>query len=349
MTSPRLLWTPDPTFQAESHLVQYQNWLAENYHLHFSNYDQLWQWSVDHTKAFWQSIVEYFQVNFHQPYSAVHSDDPMPDTSWFPGATVSYAEHIFRQSNEKHPALLFQSETQPLTPMSWTELREHVAAFQSYLTSIGVGEGDRVVAFIPNIPEATVAFLAVNGLGAVWSSCSPDFGSASIIDRFQQIKPKVLITVDGYRYGGKAFDKQHVVREVVAKLTALEKVVTIPYLNEESGAFIDGADTWQEAIDRQADLVLRPVPFDHPIWILYSSGTTGQPKAITHSTGGVLLEHLKYVSFHNDVKPGERFFWYTTTGWMMWNYLHATMLAGATLVLVDGSPSYPDMGILWKL
>lgn len=347
---PRLLWQPTESFQQQTHLRAYMRWLSETHHRYLDTYDALWQWSIDDTKAFWQSVADYFEVMFHAPHTCVHTDDPMPDTRWFPGSTLNYAEHIFRQANEAHPALLFQSERHALQATSWAALRQQVAAFRTFLTESGVGTGDCVVAFLPNIPEATVAFLAACSLGAIWSSCSPDFGSSSVVDRFQQIEPKVLIAVDGYQYNGKPYDKQVVVQEIVAALPSLQQVVLLPYLDAQSGVFIEGALTWDAALDREPEpLTFAAVPFDHPLWVLYSSGTTGMPKAITHSHGGALLEHLKYLAFHNDVHPGERFFWFTTTGWMMWNFVQAALLMGATIVLYDGSPGFPDMQVLWQL
>jgi len=345
---PKILWSPSDSLKADSNLAAYMSWLHDERGLTFSNYDALWEWSVSDTRAFWQSIYEYFKVISHHPYTAVHSDDLMPDTRWFDGATLNYAEHIFRNQNEQHPAIIFRAEGRNTVEISWRELRDQVAAMASFLKARGVEKGDRVVAFLPNCPEATVGFLAACSLGVIWSSCSPDFGPSSVVDRFQQITPKVLITVDGYRYGGKEFDKRAVVREIVDRLPTLETVVEIPYLQNEK--ILTKSVSWAEVVRTPFEgLDFTPVDFSDPIWVLYSSGTTGQPKAITHSHGGSLLEHLKYVSFHNDVKPGERYFWFTTTGWMMWNFVQATLLVGATIVLYDGSPGYPDLGVLWQM
>lgn len=349
-TMPKVLWQPSQQTIAQSHLAKYQQWLSTNKNLQFNDYHELWQWSVDNTKAFWESIWQYFEVKAYTPYKAVHTDHPMPDTQWFTGSTLNYAEHIFRQKNDTYPAIYFQSERHKLQSISWATLEQQVASFRTYLQSKGVGIGDRVVAFLPNIPQATVAFLATCSLGAVWSSCSPDFGSNSVADRFVQIEPKVLITVDGYQYNGKPYNKQRVVQELVDLLPTLENIVLIPYLSNENTSFIADADLWGDIIQQASKpLIFTPVPFDHPIWVLYSSGTTGAPKAITHSQGGVLLEHLKYVAFHNDVHKGERYFWFSTTGWMMWNFVQATLLAGASIVLYDGSPAYPNLNVLWEM
>jgi acetoacetyl-CoA synthetase len=328
----------------------YMDWLYEQKQLLFKTYDELWSWSVEHPADFWESVWQYFKVKSHTPYRRVLSDDSMPNAQWFVGSTLNYAEHIFRNYTDEHPAIIFQSERQGMTEISWADLREQVAAMQAYLKSLGVERGDRVVAFLPNIPEATVAFLATCSLGAVWSSTSPDFGANSVIDRFQQIEPKVLIAVDGYQYGGKAYDKLDVVAELQQKLPTVERVIVLPYLNQNIDLDnIKNSVLWAEATaNASADLHFEAVPFEHPIWVLYSSGTTGLPKAITHSQGGVLLEHFKYLAFHNDVHLGERFFWFSTTGWMMWNFVQASLLVGATIVLYDGSPGYPNLKVLWK-
>lgn len=350
--APNLLWQPGPEIREQAMLTAYMRWLSVSRALHFEDYAELWEWSVREPSSFWESLAEYAGIRFHRPFTEVLADATMPGAQWFPGATLNYAEHVFRAAVPGQPALLFQSERQPLAAWSWEEIRQDVAALQGAFRAYGLKPGDRVAAFLPNIPEASIAFLATAASGLVWSACSPDFGAASVIERFAQIAPRVLIAVDGYQYAGKPFPKTDVLRELVAALPSLERIIFIPYLDADAVMAGDTRfTTWQEILTAYSgkEVVFEAVPFDHPIWILYSSGTTGKPKAITHGHGGVLLEHLKYLWFHNDVHPGERFFWFSTTGWMMWNFLQASWLAGATIVLYDGSPGWPDLGVLWRL
>ncbi len=344
-----ILWRPSADFIRRSNLRHYQDWLETHYQLRLYDYSELWEWSVERPGQFWESIWKYFNIISYSPYREVMSADAMPSTKWFEGSTLNYAEHIFRQYSDDRPSIVFRSERQAAREISWSELQSKTAALAATLRRLGVRPGDRVCAFLPNIPEATIAFLATCSIGAVWSSCSPDFGVGSVADRFEQIEPKIFIAADGYAYNGKNFDKSDVIRELCARLPTLQKLILVPYLNlqADAGQFALGM-SWAEAVeDTGVALQFEAVPFSHPIWVLYSSGTTGLPKAITHSHGGVLLEHLKYLHFHNDVHPGERFFWFTTTGWMMWNFVQAALLTGATIVLYDGSPGYPDLNALW--
>lgn len=348
---PPVLWQPTDKWINNSRLTDYMNWLAAEKELQFAGYHQLWQWSVDHPAAFWESVWEYFDIISHTPYQEVLSGE-MPQARWFKGSTLNYAEHIFRSRTAAHPAIIFQSEQHPMQEISWEELEQRVAKVAAWLKQQGVEQGDRVVGFLPNCPEATVAFLAACSLGAVWSSCSPDFGVDSVVDRFKQIEPKILFATDGYRYGGKPYDKMEVIKGLRERLPTVEKVVVVPFLNEAPDhSAVKGGVAWADLMvgEETPALQFAAVPFEHPIWVLYSSGTTGIPKAITHSQGGVLLEHYKYLAFHNDVKAGERFFWYSTTGWMMWNFVQAALLGGATIVLYDGSPGYPSLNVLWEL
>lgn len=344
------LWEGSDEFKSKSHLHAYSNWLEENHDLKFKNYHDLWKWSTDNIEDFWESIWQYFKIKSHSPYSKVLSSYDMPNCNWFEGTTLNYAEHIFRASKQNETAIYFSNESGAHQEISWQELEHKVAAMASYLKSLGVSKGDRVVAFLPNVPEATIGFLAANSIGAIWSSTSPDFGTESVVNRFAQIKPKVLIAVDGYSYNGKPYDKTDIVKGIVSELPTLKKVILLPYLNKNaldnfSETYIDINTVFETKGDK---LQFQPVDFNHPIWVLYSSGTTGLPKAIVHSHGGILLEHLKYMAFHNDVHNGERYFWFTTTGWMMWNFLQSALLMGASIVLYDGSPTYPEFDNLWR-
>jgi acetoacetyl-CoA synthetase len=340
------LWTPTSDFMMNSHLHQYMDWLSEEKDLDFGNYQELWKWSTDHIPDFWESIIQYFDLDIRGNYRSV-MEGKMPETRWFRGSTTNYAQHLFRKAGDSQAAIMSFNEMGLSESFTWEELKYQAAAFRSYLISLGLKKGDRVVAYLPNIPEAVVAFVATASIGAVWSSCSPDFGVSSVIDRFQQIEPKVLITVDGYQYNGKHYDRRQASSEIADQLSSLEGIVMVPYLGSDIPSRME---PWNEIIEHgDGTLEFEQVEFNDPLWILYSSGTTGIPKAITQSHGGILLEHIKYMSFHNDVKQGEKFFWFTTTGWMMWNYQVGAMLAGATIVLYDGSPGYPDLNVLWKM
>lgn len=333
------LWTPSEAYISQSNLKKYEHWLEENQGLTFDNYHEMWKWSVKNISDFWESIWEFFEIKSYSDYEKVllkTNQSPFIG-KWFEGSTLSYAEHVFRNKTTQFPAIIFKSETQPNTIISWAELENGVKNIQKYLLEKGIKKGDRVAGYLPNTPEAIIAFLATNSLGAIWSCCSPDFGLDSILDRFQQIEPKVLFACESYSYGGKVFNKTDVVEAISAKISSIQDTLII------------NSTTWNQLLEEETDepLTFTPVEFSHPIWILYSSGTTGKPKAITHSTGGNMIEHLKALSLHQDVQAGDRYLWYSTTGWMMWNFSVSSLLCGATLCLYDGSPGFPDMNILW--
>jgi acetoacetyl-CoA synthetase len=333
-------------------MTEFMRWLESERGLRFDGYHQLWRWSVDDLEGFWSAIWEFFDVQADGAFDRVLGSREMPGAEWFAGTALNYAEHVFAGKDDTETAILHASELRELGELSWGELRSRVAALAAGLRWLGVERGDRVVAYMPNVPEATVAFLATASIGAVWSSCSPDFGPASVIDRFAQIEPKVLFAVDGYRYGGKDFDRLATLAELQAAMPSLERTVVLPYLDPEPDlARLRDTTRWDEllAAEGGAELDFERVPFDHPLWVLYSSGTTGLPKAIVQGQGGILLEHLKKLHLHVDAHPGDRLFWFTTTGWMMWNFLVSGLLTRAAIVLYDGSPGHPDMGVLWDL
>jgi acetoacetyl-CoA synthetase len=349
-----LLWEPPADVRERTRVGAYLRWLAGRGHT-FDGYDELWRWSVDDLPGFWGSLWEWFGVRSATPFEAVLGDEnrtgfmpgPHPARRWFPGATLNYADHALRARFEG-PALIAHSQTRPPVELTGPELADQVARCRRGLAALGVGRGDRVAAYLPNIPEAVVGLLATASLGAIWSSCAPEFGTRSVLDRLRQIEPTVLLAVDGYRYGAKEVDRTGELAAVREGLPTLRAVVTVPYLHPD--ARLDGTTTWGELLAAgTGDFVPEPVPFDHPLYILYSSGTTGLPKPIVHGHGGILLEHCKALALHGDLGPGDRFFWFSTTGWMMWNFLVSGLLVGATPVLFDGDPGSPDLGALWRL
>ncbi|WP_344163356.1 acetoacetate--CoA ligase [Nocardiopsis rhodophaea] len=345
---PPVLWEPRAEQRERAQITAFARWVAENRGVRAEDYDALWRWSVTDLDGFWSAIWEYFDIQADTPYERVFGRREMPGAEWFPGAKLNYARHIFRDRDDDAVAIRHASELRVLGAWTWGELKRRTAAIAAGLRRLGVGPGDRVVGYLPNIPESAAAFFACASIGAVWSSCSPDFGVRSVVDRFAQIEPKVLLAVDGYRYGGKDFDRTDVVSALRERLPSLEHTVMLSYL---AGRPLDGTLTWEEleASGEGAELAFEPVPFDHPLWVLYSSGTTGLPKAIVQGHGGILLEQLKNIELHLDAQDGDRVFWFTTTGWMMWNLLVSVLLTRASIVLYDGSPGHPDLGTLWDL
>ena len=335
--TPPIVWEPSRERIASATITRYRDWLNETRGLALEDYADVWQWSVDELEEFWASIWEFFEVDASEPYERVLTTREMPGARWFAGARLSYAEHVFRGRADGDVAIRHASELRPLGEWTWAELRARAGAIAGALREAGVGAGDRVAAYLPNIPETVAAFLGCASIGATWSSCAPEFGVRSVVDRFAQIEPKVLLTVDGYRYGGKDFDRSEAIAAVERELPTLQRTLVLPYLA--------GGD-WELP---PAELEFAQLPFDHPLWVLYSSGTTGLPKAIVHGQGGILLEHLKKLRLHLDAQAGDRLFWFTTTGWMMWNFLVGGLLSEASVVLFDGNPAYPDLGTLWDL
>jgi acetoacetyl-CoA synthetase len=337
VSAPPVVWTPSPERIASATITRYREWLNETRGLALEDYAALWQWSVDELEGFWASIWEFFEVEASEPYERVLTTREMPGAAWFPGARLSYAEHVFRGRADGEVAIRHASELRPLGEWTWGDLRARAGAVAGALREAGVAAGDRVAAYLPNVPETVAAFLGCASIGATWSSCAPEFGVRSVVDRFAQIEPKVLLAVDGYRYGGRDFDRSETNAALERELPTLRQTLVLPYLA--------GGD-WDLP---RAELEFAQLPFDHPLWVLYSSGTTGLPKAIVHGQGGILLEHLKKLRLHLDARASDRLFWFTTTGWMMWNFLVGGLLSEASIVLFDGNPAHPDLGTLWDL
>ncbi|HEY2479715.1 MAG TPA: acetoacetate--CoA ligase [Solirubrobacterales bacterium] len=354
--TPDILWRPSAAAVEASNLTAYIDWLRAERGVDVAAYPELWRWSVDDLEGFWNSIFDYFGVEYDGERGPALASREMPGAAWFPGVRLNYAERAFAGKADEQVAILHASELRELEEITWGELRGKVAACAAGLRSLGVERGDRVVAYLPNVAEAAIAFLATASIGAIWSSASPDFGAGSLIDRFAQIEPKVLLAVDGYRYGGKDFDRTPVVRQLQGAMPSLERTVLLPYLDPAATADSGAAPLadvirWDDLMlaGAGAELTFERVPFDHPLWVLYSSGTTGLPKAIVQGQGGILIEQLKKMHLHTDARPGDRLFWFTTTGWMMWNFIVSGLLTEAAIVLYDGNPGHPDMGVLWDL
>ncbi|ROO87592.1 acetoacetyl-CoA synthetase [Actinocorallia herbida] len=341
-----VLSTPHPEVRANSRIGHYLRWLADERGLAFEDYPALHRWSITDLPGFWSSIWEYFEVKSHVPPTAVLGRRTMPGAEWFPGSTLNYAEHaVGRGADTDRVAVVARSQTRPDIELTYGDLRDQVSRVRAGLRKLGVGRGDRVVAYLPNIPETLVAFLATASLGAVWAVCAPEFGARSVIDRFGQLEPKVLLTVGGYRFGVREVDKAADVTELVAGLPTLDHVVSVPY-----GPFsADGTPTWDDLVAEEPDEGFEPVPFDHPLFVLFTSGTTGKPKAITHKHGGILLEQLKNHALSWDLGRDDRMLWFTTTAWMLWHALVGALLLRASIVMIDGDPAHPDLRGLWRL
>jgi acetoacetyl-CoA synthetase len=334
-----VLWTPPADIRDRSRIGSYLGWLSSHRGLDFADYAALWDWSTTDLAGFWSSIWEYFDLP-GKPDTVLPSAT-MPGAKWFPGTSMNYAEQVLRMPGvgDADVVVFGYSQTRPPYVLTAAQLREEVRRAAAGLRALGVGKGDRVAAYLPNIPETLVLLLATASLGAIFSSCAPEFGTRSVTDRWQQISPKVLFAVDGYRYGDKVIDRRAEVEAIREALPSLERVVTLSYLDGQAGLFPETGES----------LTFTQVPFDHPLYVLYSSGTTGLPKPILHGHGGILLEHLKMLALHHDLGPGDRFFWFSTTGWMMWNYLISGPAVGASIVMFDGNPGHPDLGMLWRL
>ena len=349
-SSREVLWRPTAERAEQASIEAYRRWLEQARATTVDDYAALQRWSVDNIEAFWESIVDYFGVRFETPPTRTLSSHEMPGARWFEGATLNYAEHLFRNRDPQALAIQHASETREIGSWTWGKLQQETARVAAGLRAHGVRSGDRVAAYMPNIPETIAAFLACASLGAIWSSAAPEFGARAVIDRFSQIEPKVLLAVDGYRYGGRDFDRSAQVAEIAAAIPSNPRLVRFGYLDGSGWPSDFGsAHGSSPAQARAGELEYTHVPFEHPLWVLYSSGTTGLPKAIVHSQGGILLEQLKVAHLHLDARAGDRVFWFTTTGWMMWNFLVGVLLTDASIVLYDGNPGHPDLNVLWDL
>jgi len=349
-----LLWTPSRARIENAKLTAFTRWLAQERGKSFATYEDLWQWSVDELEEFWQAIWDYFEVQSSAPHTSVLADRHMPGAKWFPGARLNYAQQALMHERPNATALMYLNERAPLASMSWEELGTKVRILATQLRKLDVKPGDRVVAYMPNIPETVIAMLATTSIGAIWTSCGPDFGTRGVLDRFTQLTPKVLFYVDGYQYGGKPFDRKDEIHKIIDQLGSLERVIYLPYLNRADRAtFHKHSVLWDDLLDNPkvpaGEFEFEQVPFEHPLWILFSSGTTGLPKPICHSHGGIILEQLKHMQLNYDASDGDRLFFFTTTGWMMWNFLVSSLLSDVVPVLYDGNPAWPTPDVLWKM
>ncbi len=367
-----IIWRPSPARIHDAELTAYTTWLEQTRSLEFSGYESLWQWSVDSLEDFWQSIWDYFEIASPTPYSRVLDRHVMPGAKWFEGATLNYTAEVFRNGRglrvdgsaevtagtATRPAIVFRNELGDQPDVSWPELERRVASLAATLTAAGIVAGDRVVAYLPNVPETIVALLAVASIGAVWSVCAPDMGPVGVLDRFRQIDPKALIACDAYRYGGKVHDRCDTVIGLLEQLPTVHTLIVVPVIDVESlpaialraraPAHIERVIDWSDAIASDVPLSCAMLPFDHPLWIVYSSGTTGAPKAIVHGHGGVILVGMKDTRLQLDVARGDRFHWYASSGWIMWNSQVAALLCGATACIYDGNAGWPDWNTLWR-
>src|SRR4051795_359622 len=346
---PQVLWTPTPESARATRIARFASWVADRRGLDFGDppdYDALWRWSVEHLDQFWTDLAEWSGVLPGVPDDQVQTRREMPGAEWFPGATLNYAERAL-QWDDEHPALVAVAEDGDPVEIPWSALRAQVGAFAATLRRLGVQKGDRVAGYLPNVPEAVVAFLGAASIGAVWSSCAPDFGTRAVLDRFAQIEPTVLVAVDGYRFNGKDFDRRDVVAELRSALPTVRTTVSVPRLFPDE--LPDGALAWAEAVADEQEPSFEALTFDHPLWIVYSSGTTGLPKGIVHGHGGVVLEQRKQLGLHLDVGQGDRLFWYASTAWIMWNIATCGLLTGATIVVYDGAPAYPTVDAQFAL
>ena len=350
------LWDPSPQRKTAARITDFEQWLNERRGLRFPRYDDLWQWSIDDRESFWSAVWEYFDIAVKAPYRQVLPEAIMPGATWFPGVELNFVDQVFRHASPATPAITYESEAGGTGEISWTELQRQVASLAQALRESGVRRGDRVAAYLPNIPHTIVAFLAAASIGAIWSVCAPDMGPISVSDRFRQIEPAILIACDGYRFNGKVFDRREVVGEIMAQLPTVRTLIWVQHLDAQAqppATLTRKVLHWNEAISSTEELRTEALPGDHPLWILYSSGTTGLPKAIVHGHAGIVANGLVITGLHNDMRAGDRILWASNTSWMVWNAHVMHLLVGATLVLFDGAVTgdaeQPDWGYLWRL
>ncbi|MGJ9422236.1 acetoacetate--CoA ligase [Aeromicrobium sp. CF3.5] len=347
MTDQHVVWRPASDWRTTTRIGAFVQWVGEHRGVTVDDYDDLWRWSVEDLDGFWSAIWQFFGVESDTEVGPALADDSMPGAVWFPGASINFARHALaaRDVDPQAIAIVGHSQTRETVELTWADLRDQVARARAGLQRLGVGRGDRVAAYLPNIPETVVAYLATASLGAIWASCAPELGPRSVVDRLGQIEPVVLLAVDGYRYGDKAVDRVAEVAEVRAAMPSLRDVVHVPY----GGQGLEDTVSWDELLAEPAEPAYDSVPFDHPLCVLFSSGTTGKPKAIVHSHGGLLIEHLKNHALSWDLGPGDRLMWFSTTTWMVWNSLVSALLVESSIVLIDGNPMYPDADLQWRL
>jgi acetoacetyl-CoA synthetase len=344
-----VLWTPPADVRETTQIGRYLTWLSETRGIDHAGYDELWRWSVEDLEGFWGSLWDFFEIRASTPYERVLGSREMPGAEWFVGSRLNYAEHMLgREEDTDRVAVLARSQTRDPIDLTFGDLREQVARARVGLRRLGIGSGDRVVAYLPNIPETLVAFLATASLGAIWATCAPEFGPRSVIDRFGQLEPKLFLAIAGYRYGEKPIDRRSEVAQIREALPSLENTIHVPYAGGADDALPDALG-WDGLLAESGPLDFDPVDFDHPLCVLFSSGTTGLPKAIVHRHGGILIEAFKNHGLSWDLQPGDRLMWFTTTAWMMWNALVSTLLLRASIVMLDGNPMYPDFSNQWRL